>query len=60
MAIRLYIFFFQVVIIFVLVLVQIDLMGPRGASLAIFVSLADAPRSVVAVGFDNAQQGQYY
>ncbi len=38
----------------------IKLMGPRGASLAIFVSLAGAPRSVVAVGFDDAWQGQYY
>ncbi len=29
--------------------------GPRGASLAIFVSLAGASRSVVAVGFDDAR-----
>jgi hypothetical protein len=36
------------------------IMGPRDASLAIFVSLAGTPRSVVAVGFDDARRGQYY
>ncbi len=37
-----------------------NLMGPRGASLAIFVSLAGAPQSIVVVGFDDAGRGQYY
>ncbi len=41
-------------------LTSIILMGPSGASRAIFVSLAGALRSVVAVGFDDARRGQYY
>jgi hypothetical protein len=32
-----------------------QIVGPRGASLAIFVSLAGTSRSIVAVGFDDAR-----